>query len=684
MSLINALVRRPHAESPVPHTARRSLATALGGSRGDTARQLSMMGEVGTLFGIVHRTSTSTAAVDWHLYRKAASGKKEDRTEVTKHAALDVWNRPNPFFHRQGLVELVQQHVDLAGKGYLVLNIQYGLPLEIWWARPDRMTPVPHPTDYLAGWVYTSPDGEKVPLEVAEVIPLRMPDPMDPYGGMGPVQALQADLDSTRYSAEYNRNFFLNSAEPGGVVEAPEELDDDEFARFKERWSEQHRGVNRAHRVAVLEGGMKWVDRTISQKDMQFVELRRESRDTIMEAYTIHKAELGIAEDVNRANAEAGEVIFAKRLSVPRLERWKAALNWCLLPLYGSTARNLEFDYDTPVPEDQEAERANLLATAQAAQAYASAGWPLAAIAEALELPEALQGVAEPAPPPPPVLIPPPGVPAEEEEPEPVAARAHRLDRPRAEVEDPSQVDHSATQAVWEHTLAALLAEWGTVTVAWRKELVGQIIAAIDAGELAELTRLGVDSDAAAVLLADYLDRMAGSAAEKVVREAASQGVDGVEPKTPARAKLDAEAAGTAAILGAALSLSAGREALRVRSPELSGRQVADLVDAFMADLTPPKAELGGALTGAQNEARLETFRSAPTASLYASEKLDSNTCKNCREIDGRFIGLSDSAETTAEVARLYPFGGYVDCLGRSRCRGLITGVWRPQQTEDR
>ena len=35
------------------------------------------------------------------------------------------------------------------------------------------------------------------------------------------------------------------------------------------QWEEQHRGVSRAHRVAILEQG-KWIDRKYTMRDMQF------------------------------------------------------------------------------------------------------------------------------------------------------------------------------------------------------------------------------------------------------------------------------------------------------------------------------------------------------------------------------------------------------------------------------
>src|SRR5690606_31685077 len=121
-------------------------------------------------------------------------------------------------------------------------------------------------------YVYTSPSGEQVPLAVDDVIFLRRPNPLDPYRGMSVVQTILMDIDATAASAEWNANFFRNSAEPGGIVEAERRLTDDEFSEFRARWAEQHRGVQNAHRVAVLENGLKWVDRKYTMRDMQFTE----------------------------------------------------------------------------------------------------------------------------------------------------------------------------------------------------------------------------------------------------------------------------------------------------------------------------------------------------------------------------------------------------------------------------
>lgn len=372
--------------------------------------QMRAYGSVGTLFSIVHRTSNATSQVNWRLWRKAA--KPQDRVEVTSHAAKDVWEKPNRFMTRQELVEVGQQHVDLTGEGWLVVgrNPRFrSIPLELWPVRPDRMDPVPHPTDYLSGYVYTGPNGEQVPLETDSVLFLRMPNPLDPYRGLGPVQAALVDLDSSRYSAEWNRNFFLNSAEPGGIIEVDKRLSDDEFKELTSRWREQHQGIAQAHRVAVLEQG-KWVDKKYTQRDMQFVELRTLSRDFIREAFGISKFALGDIDDVNRASAVAAADWFARYLTLERLERWKGMLNNDFLPLFGATTKGLEFDYDSPIPDDPERTNAERESKANAAKTYIDAGAVPESLEKPLDLPEGIKW-AKPEPTPTPQA---PAVPADQ------------------------------------------------------------------------------------------------------------------------------------------------------------------------------------------------------------------------------------------------------------------------------
>lgn len=399
-SLLN-LVPTPY----VPRSEGRGTWSRMWGSDSLTAdpkKMLDITAVVSTLFAITAATSQATSLVDWKLYRKSSSGKKEDRTEVSGHPALVVWNKPNPFYTRQEFVESEQQHVDLTGEGWWVLYTDPRAPslgpTEIWPVRPDRVFPVKHPTKFLTGYVYRSPDGEEVPLDIADVIQLRIPNPSDPYRGLGPVQSLLTTAYGLRAAMDYNRNFFVNNAEPGGIISFPETLEDDDWRRHKRRWNAQHQGVSAAHRVAILEGGATWIDRKYTNRDMEFTGLTGVSRDILREAFLVHKHILGQSDDVNRASALAADNAFAERVTVPRLERFKGALNNDFLPLYGTYAgRSLEFDYCDPRPksaEDQDRERES---KANAYKTLVDAGIHPDDAAMAVGLP-AMRSVQAPAP----------------------------------------------------------------------------------------------------------------------------------------------------------------------------------------------------------------------------------------------------------------------------------------------
>lgn len=693
-------------------------------------KEMRAMGQVGTLFAIVTKCAGGTAQVEWKLWRKARSGKVEDRVEVTNHLALQIWNKPNDFYTRQEFVESTQQHFELTGESWWVISRSPGstLPMELWPVRPDKMQPVPDAQDFIVGYIYTGPSGEQIPLSRDQVIMVRAPNPMDPYRGMGPVQTILPDLNASAMAAQYVAQFFENSAEPGGLIEVPHEMSDHEFDQMTTRWREQHQGVGNAHRVGVLENGAKWVDRKYTMKDMQFTELRSTSSEMIREAFGFPKPMLGSVDDVNRANAEAAEYVFAKWLLVPRLERIKQALNSEYLRLFfpKGAIPDVEFDYDTPVPEDKEFEATNRKSIADTVAVYMGLGFDPTAVLEMFNLPdlavqattqdpnrtiEAIQkiylgvgivvtaqearkmlnqlgaGLASqlpedlaPKPPAPPIdpdadpVFPPPGTAKN--------LRTARTHWPTAAkgLPDEDHPDLTGVQESWQAELDALIESWSGISDTQQAALVSQVADVVSSGTTTDLLRLSVASEDGAAALQAALIRIGAESADHVVDEAADQDVE-VAPVPPRRDGLIGIAVVTAGLLAEGLTYSAIREALRVWGPGKNADQVADLVAKQLAGLTDaqPRALLGAALTQAQRQGRMNTLLAAPTAAWYASEQLDKNTCGPCRKVNGKWLGNS----IIENVNRLYPTGGYIDCEGRDRCRGMVIGIWRPKRVGD-
>ena len=77
-------------KAPVPYvSARGGLSIPWRAPTGVEA-QMRAMENNSTVHAIVSRGAKAAAGVEWHLYRKARSGLKRERVEVTTHAALDL------------------------------------------------------------------------------------------------------------------------------------------------------------------------------------------------------------------------------------------------------------------------------------------------------------------------------------------------------------------------------------------------------------------------------------------------------------------------------------------------------------------------------------------------------------------------------------------------------------------
>lgn len=389
-ALANALGN--NARPAVPYDHRNAVPNLLSGYGGARSILLTAMGANGTLFATVSRYANATSQVEWKLWRKAKSGIDEDRRQVTSHLALDTWSMPNAYMPQQLFIETFQQHVELVGEAWWVVRRnEFGWPESMWVVRPDRIAPVPGGEFGLLGYVYFAPDGQQIPLDTEDVIRLRMPHPADPGPagrGLGAAQTIISQVEAAAAAAQWNRNFFTNSAVPGGIITVPDTLSDTSWNRLRLQWREQHHGVSAAHRVGILEGGAKFESQP-SHKDMEFSELTNVSRDVIREAFAMPKFMLGLVDDVNRASADASDAMFGSWGLVPRLERIKQALNTQYLPLFSppGSPQDVEFDYEPPVPADAEGERSDMTARVNAYVALVATGVDPADASKTVDLP---------------------------------------------------------------------------------------------------------------------------------------------------------------------------------------------------------------------------------------------------------------------------------------------------------
>ncbi len=347
--------------------------------RPNVEAQIRTMGSVSTVFAIVNGIGDSMAEADWTLYPIGSD------VPVKNHPAGILWENPNPFMDQDTFVKAAMEHYDLAGEtDWYVSRTALESPttrrriseqpMELWPVRPDFLTPIPHPTKYLEGWIYEVPGTMPVRWQNNDLIRMLLPSPFDPYRGIAPIASAMRTVGNVNAAAAYTEAWFRNGAAPGGIIEFPERLPDDAFDEFTERWRRQHQGPMNANRVAVLEGA-KWTSITQTMRESQFEELSKLDREWIREAYRYPRALLGYSDDVNKASARAMIEIFVTLCIRPRLNALQAVLNTRFLPMFGASATNLEFRFTNPVVADKEMELLELTTKAEAAATLTGAGF---------------------------------------------------------------------------------------------------------------------------------------------------------------------------------------------------------------------------------------------------------------------------------------------------------------------
>lgn len=316
-------------------------------------KQAQLMANVGWVYAANQVIADDCSAVRLKLMHVMKDG---DEEEVYSHEILDLLDDPNNVITAKQLWNLYYSYLNLTGEAYILKLDQKGNALEDKHKLPSALFPLPsHLCEFHVGeksWdeSYVMFNGERYPINA--VLRDINPDPENIYNGMSIVRKASLTVDTDIQMKRWNNKLFKNGARPGVVVEVPDQLKDDAYKRLKQQFDEQYRGVGNAFNRVILEGGAKMSPFMMTTQDLDFLESKRFTRDEILAMFKVSGSNLGITEDVNRANAEAQEYSYAKRCIKPRLEQFVDFINKRLLrPIYNG---EYKLDFEDPIPENTE------------------------------------------------------------------------------------------------------------------------------------------------------------------------------------------------------------------------------------------------------------------------------------------------------------------------------------------
>jgi len=277
-----------------------------------------------------------------------------DVEEVLEHPFLDLLERVNSFMNQFDLFETTVLHQELTGNAYWYLvTDNSGLPVEIWPLLPHRVRIIPDKQKFIAGYEYALSEAQKHVLEPESVVHFMYINPQNVYYGMGPLQAAVLAADLAHNMNLYETSLFANRAWPDLAMVLPAEYgtpSEEEIRRIQQKWRQGFGGVRKAGKLAILHGGADIKPLSLSPREMAYLQGRKATFTEICGVFGVPPSKI-VSEDVNRANAEAGDYAYMKDTIRPRLRKIEQKINEKLLPRYDERLFCL---FDNPVPEDKD------------------------------------------------------------------------------------------------------------------------------------------------------------------------------------------------------------------------------------------------------------------------------------------------------------------------------------------
>jgi len=131
----------------------------------------------------------------------------------------------------------------------------------------------------------------------------------------------------------YAASYFGNAANPGGVIEVPGELTEEQASDIGRDWNLTHTGPYRAGKIGILSGGASFKPLQINAQDAQLLDTRRFSVEEIARIFRVPLSLLGhpVAGAMSFASVEAQNLSFVQHSLRPILERIEQSLS-TLLP----------------------------------------------------------------------------------------------------------------------------------------------------------------------------------------------------------------------------------------------------------------------------------------------------------------------------------------------------------------
>jgi phage portal protein, HK97 family len=285
------------------------------------------------VYACVRILAETIASLPLHTYKYTETGKEK----ATEHQLYNLLSdEPNPEMTSFVFRETLMSHLLLWGNAYAqIIRDGRGNVIGLYPLLPNKMT-VNRASNGEIYYIYSRYSDENPNIEGYGQVYLQNHEVLhipglgfDGLVGYSPIAMAKNAVGMSIACEEYGASFFANGANPGGVLEHPGVVKDP--ARVRDSWNSVYQGTGNAHKVAVLEEGMKFQSIGIPPEQAQFLETRKFQINEIARLFRIPPHMVGDLDKSSFSNIEQQSLEFVKYTLDPWVIRWEQAMKKALL-----------------------------------------------------------------------------------------------------------------------------------------------------------------------------------------------------------------------------------------------------------------------------------------------------------------------------------------------------------------
>ncbi|ULQ45862.1 phage portal protein [Flagellatimonas centrodinii] len=238
---------------------------------------------VSAVYAAVGIIADTIGQLPLHLYRRTDKGRVAVKRNEHPVAAM-LQDQANPYMTPFTLRQTSQSHALLWGNGYMEIQKDgRGRTVGLWPLIPENTWPSWNDRAQL---VYrTNIDKQPAELDHRNVAHVRALG-HDGYVGHSQISLHRQSIGLAMAAERYGAKFYENEAMSGGFLYHPGKLDAKASENLRKSFSKQG-GLDNAHRIKILEEGMKFERTTIPPDDAQFLGTREFQLAEIARIYRV-------------------------------------------------------------------------------------------------------------------------------------------------------------------------------------------------------------------------------------------------------------------------------------------------------------------------------------------------------------------------------------------------------------